>query len=220
MASEREQHVQVQGPDLPELEHVDLTPGATSHLVLDAALVAPPEPVRVQADGVQIGESELRGVTLEARRAPGLRLTDVLLRDCDLSNVDGREGSLTRVEIRSSRLVGFGLTGGTVRDLCISDSTLSLASFALAELHNVVFERVNLREATFMEAKLERVEFIECQLEGADFRDVTLRRCAMRGTALDGIVGVEALRGLTMPWSDVVSSAAALAAALGIKIES
>ena len=142
-----------------------------------------------------------------------------MLRDCDLSNLDGGEGSLTRVEIWGSRLVGFALTGGRVRDLKVVDSVLSLGSFAYAELRNVVFDRVNLREASFMDARLESVEFIECQLEGADFRGVSLKACAMRGGTLDDVIGVESLKGLTMPWPDVVSSAAALAAAVGIKVE-
>jgi hypothetical protein len=42
----------------------------------------------------------------------------------------------------------------------------------------------------------------------------------MRGSSLEDVIGVESLRGLTMPWSDVVSSAGALAAAAGIEIES
>ncbi|HEX3615671.1 MAG TPA: hypothetical protein VHU61_03970 [Solirubrobacteraceae bacterium] len=41
----------------------------------------------------------------------------------------------------------------------------------------------------------------------------------MRGSSLEGVVGVESLRGLTMPWSDLVASTAALAAAAGITIE-
>jgi uncharacterized protein YjbI with pentapeptide repeats len=179
----------------------------------------------VRAHSIQITESKLRGVTLDAPTAPGLRLTDVVLRDCDLSNVDGREGSLTRVEITNSRLVGFGLAGGKARDLKVLDSTLSLGSFAFAELRNVLFERVNLREASFMDARLDSVTFIDCELEPAvttrraDFRGVTLTNSTMRGTALDSVLGVESLRGLTMPWSDVLSSAAALAAAVGINIE-
>ena len=34
-----------------------------------------------------------------------------------------------------------------------------------------------------------------------------------------GVLGVESLRGLRMPWTDAVASAAAMAAALGIVIE-
>jgi uncharacterized protein YjbI with pentapeptide repeats len=168
---------------------------------------------------VQIAESEIRGLALESQNAPGLRLTDVVLRDCDLSNVDGREGLLCRVEIHDSRLVGFGLAGGKGQDLRLVDSTLSLASLAFAELHNVIFERVNLAEASFMEACLESVEFVDCKLAGTDFRRVRLKDCAIRGTPLDGVLGVESLKGLTMPWPDVIASAATLAAGLGIKVD-
>ena len=95
---------------------------------------------------------------------------------CGLSNVDGREGLMTRVEMRRSQLVGFGFTRGEVRDLRVVDSSLQLASFTSATLHNVIFERVNLAEASFMDARLEAVAFVDCRLEGADFR----RRSAER----------------------------------------
>lgn len=175
------------------------------------------EPVR--ADRVRIEESRLRGLVLEPGKAPGLRLSDVALADCDLSNVDGREGSLRRVHVVNSRLVGFGLAGGTVQDLRVTDSALLLASFAFAKLRHVVFERVNLAEVSFMEARLDGVEFIDCKLTGADFRGAKLQSCTIRGTPLDGIVGVDCLKGIAMPWPDILASAATLAAALGIVVE-
>jgi hypothetical protein len=42
--------------------------------------------------------------------------------------------------------------------------------------------------------------------------------CTIRGTSLEGVIGIESLRGLSMPWVDVLESASALAAALGINI--
>lgn len=174
------------------------------------------EPVR--ASRIVVTESELRSVAIDAGVAPGLRFSDVLLRGCDLSNVDGREGSLRRVEIHGSRLVGFGLAGGTVQDLLILDSALALASLAFSKLKNVIFERVDLTEASFMEAELEHVVFIDCKLAGTDFRRAKLSGCTIRGASLDGILGVDCLRGVTMPWVDVVDSAGALAAALGINV--
>ena len=111
------------------------------------------------------------------------------------------------------------MTGGDVRDLRVVDSSLQLASFASATLRNVVFERVNLAEASFMHARLDSVAFVDCRLEGADFRHAQLTACAIRGASLDGVLGVESLRGLRMPWPDVLASAGALAAALGISIE-
>jgi uncharacterized protein YjbI with pentapeptide repeats len=189
-------------------------------LVLDGALVElePSETVRV--DRVRVAESELRGLALEPKSTRGLELRDVVLRDRDLSNVDGAEGSLRRVEIHDSKLVGFGLAGGTAQDLWVANSTLALASFAFARLRSVVFESVDLTEASFMQAQLEHVEFMDCRLSGTDFRGVTVKDCAIRGTPLDGVLGVESLSGLTMPWQDVLASAATLATGLGIIIES
>jgi uncharacterized protein YjbI with pentapeptide repeats len=90
---------------------------------------------------------------------------------------------------------------------------------AFSKLRRVVFERVDLAEASFLEAQLEGVTFIDCKLAGTDFRAVKLKGCAIRGTSLDGVVGVDSLRGIAMPWVDVLDSAAALAAALGINVE-
>ncbi len=105
------------------------------------------------------------------------------------------------------------------RDLRVNDSSLQLASFAHAELHNEVFERVNLAEASFMGARLDGVGFVDCRLIGADFRGAKLSGCEIRGASLDGVIGIESLGGVRMPWPDVLGSAAALAAALGIAVE-
>jgi uncharacterized protein YjbI with pentapeptide repeats len=211
----------VDAPDLPELEAQQLRgSGAASDLSLSGALVIDDGSGPVTAHSVDIEESELRGVTLDAGNARGLVLTDVILRDCDFSNVQAREGSIRRSEIRSSRLVGFALSEGTIRDLRVVDAAMTLALFAHTRLERVAFESVNLREASFMEAQLEAVSFIDCDLAGADFRGAKLKKCVVRGSSLDEVIGVESLSGLTMPWPDVVSSAGALAAALGITVES
>jgi uncharacterized protein YjbI with pentapeptide repeats len=210
----------MQAPDLPELERKELPAApASDELALLGALIERDTPEPVRARRVRIRESELRGLVLEAEHPTGLELLDVVLRDCGLSNVDGRGGSIRRVEIERSRLVGFSLSEGKARDLRVTDSSLELASFALAGLHNVVFERVNLAEASFMEARMQAVQFIDCTLTGADFRGARLNRCAIRGSTLEDILGVDSLSGLQMPWSDVVASAGALAAALGIAVE-
>lgn len=209
----------LQSPDLPELTAVELA-GDSTELELSGALVAREgggEAVAVRR--VRVRESELRGLVLDAGTAAGLSLVDARLDGCGLSNVDGREGLMNRVDIRRSQLVGFGFDRGEVRDLRVVDSSLQLASFTSATLHNVVFERVNLAEASFMDARLEAVAFVDCRLEGTDFRDARLSGCAIRGASLDGVLGVESLRGLRMPWADVLSSAGALAAALGITIQ-
>jgi uncharacterized protein YjbI with pentapeptide repeats len=208
----------LQAPDLPELEEVPLAAEAGT-IDLSGALVTG-DGSAARAARVRVRESELRSVVLEPGNVPGLTLSDVIMRDCGLSNVDAREGRLTRVEVHRSQLVGFDVTRGDVRDLRVIDSSLQLASFASATLRNVVFERVNLAEASFMHASLASVVFVDCHLEGADFRQAKLAAgCAIRGASLDGVLGVESLRGLRMPWPDMLASAGALAAALGIDVE-
>ncbi|MFZ0040545.1 MAG: pentapeptide repeat-containing protein [Solirubrobacteraceae bacterium] len=211
----------IQAPDLPDLEPLSLR-----HVSEDGALTL--EGVRVESAGAEpvrarrivIIESELDGVTVAGDDVPGLQLRDVILRGCDLSNVDGREGSLRRVEIRGSRLLGLGMSGGDAQDLSVVDSSLALASFAFARLRHVVLERVDLTEASFMKAQLDGVEFIDCKLSGTDFREAETKDCVIRGTSLDGVIGVDSLRDVVMPWPDVLASAAALANALGIQVES
>lgn len=211
----------LQAPDLPPLAPCPAPTAATDGtLELAQVLVEAADGDRpIDARRVRIRESELRGVVLAAQSMPGLALTDAILRDCGLSNLDAREGSIRRVALHRCRLVGFALGNGEVRDLQAVDCSLELASFAWARLTDVAFERVNLTEASFIGARLEGVEFVDCRLTGADFRSATLTGCAIRGSSLDGVVGVESLRGLRMPWSDIVASAPALAAALGIAIE-
>jgi uncharacterized protein YjbI with pentapeptide repeats len=211
----------LQAPDLPELEPTELAGAARGGAVeLRQALVRarPPGAEPVRAQQARIRESELHGVVLEAGGSPGLELIDVVLRDCGLSNVDAREGVLRRVEAHRCRLVWFGISNGDVQHLRIVDSSLQLASFAWARLRHVVFERVNLTDSSFMGARLEDVEFIDCTLGGADFRQAAIRGAAIRGASLTGVLGIESMAGLRMEWTDVLASAAELAAALGITV--
>ena len=210
----------VDPPDLSDLHPHALALDDAGALALDGALVETPSDDPVRAAQVIIKESELRGVTFQAPAATALQLRDVRLSGCDLSNVEAPDPSIWRVEVIGSRLLGFRAAGGDVRELRVTDSSLVLATFAFARLRNVVFERVDLSEASFMQSRLDRVEFVDCRLAGTDFRGATVNACAIRGSSLDGVLGIESLRSVRMPWSDIVASVAALAATLGIQIES
>jgi uncharacterized protein YjbI with pentapeptide repeats len=212
--------VRVVEPDLPDLEELQIEASELPVAVaLEGVLVEQPGQHRVRADAIRIKESELRGVTVETERPVDFLLSDAVLRDCDLSNVAARGGTIKRTELHQSRLVGFDLSEGSAQDVRLIDCSLTLATFAFAQLRTVVFERVNLAESSFMQSVLHEVEFIDCKLDGVDFRGVRLNGCAIRGSSLDGVLGVDSLRGLTMPWEDVVGSAAAMALALGIETE-
>ena len=103
-------------------------------------------------------------------------------------------------------------------DVRATGGTMMLASIEQCRLQRVVFDGVNLRDASFAGSTLHDVAFLGCDLAGADFREARLKDCRIGGGTLDGVVGVGSLRGVAMPWPDLVASAGALAAALGIEV--
>ncbi len=207
-------------PLISQLDPCELPDGGElDELVLSEALVERHGRNALSTRRIRVGESELHGLTLGEGAATEFVLTDARLLGCDLSNIRARSGAMRRVELTDSRLVGFSLGEGKLEDLRVRGGTMMLASLAHSALRRVTFENVNLREASFLETQLTSVCFDGCELTGADFRGARLKHCTIRGSSLDGVLGVESLRGLTMPWSDVVGSVAALAAALGIEVE-
>lgn len=207
-------------PLISQLDPCELPDGGElDELVLSEALVERHGRQALRTRRARVQESELRGVTLGEGAVAELSLSDARLLGCDLSNIRARRGAIRRVELIDSRLVGFSLNEGRVEDLRVAGGTMMLSSFAHSTLRRVAFENVNLREASFLETQLTSVCFDGCELAGADFRGARLKGCAIRGTSLEEVLGVESLRGLTMPWSDLVGSVGALAAALGIGVE-
>jgi uncharacterized protein YjbI with pentapeptide repeats len=100
----------------------------------------------------------------------------------------------------------------------LSDCRVDLASFAATRLDQVIFERCLLTQADFQEATLRAVRFVDCDLTEADLAQVRFERCEMRGCTIDAIRGAERLRGVAMPWEDIVASVGTFAAALGVTI--
>ena len=100
----------------------------------------------------------------------------------------------------------------------LSDVQAELADLRRAHGALVVKEWTESRAPLLegIDARLSLVSFEGCDFTGADFRGACLTGCTIRGSTLNGVVGVGSLRGVTMPWTDLVGSVGALAAALGI----
>ncbi len=204
------------GEDRPEL---DLPAVDDEELDLDAVRVrrdAGAEPLA--ARWIRVAESDLTHVGIGTGAVRELDVRDSVLRTCDLSNVRAQRCSIRRVELLQSRLVGFAASESDLQDVRATGGTMMLASIEQCRLQRVVFDGVNLRDASFAGSTLHDVAFLGCDLAGADFRGARLRDCRIGGGTLDGVVGVESLRGVAMPWPDLVASAGALAAALGIDV--
>jgi uncharacterized protein YjbI with pentapeptide repeats len=160
----------------------------------------------------------LERVDLSASRLPNLSLTDVELDGCNLANLDARGGSLHRVLAKTCRLTGALWTEGRLRDVVLRDCRIDLASFAATTIEQVVFERCQLTQADFQDAHVRTVGFFDCDLSEADLSGARFERCELRGCTLDGIRAAERLRGVAMPWEDIVAAAGTFADALGVSL--
>jgi uncharacterized protein YjbI with pentapeptide repeats len=168
--------------------------------------------------GVELDEVELDGADLRGLEAPRLELRDCRFVDCDLANVVARGASLLRVEVRDCRATGLRCADATLADVRFAATRGDLAAFRFARLTRVAFDGCVLRELDLHGAHLDAVTFLDCDLTGAVLTGATLRDVDLRRCALDGLVGVEHLRGATIERDAVHALGEAMAAALGIRL--
>ena len=191
----------------------------------------PPEPPRLDddlderpldpasiADGLRVEGARLADADLSGARLRGLRLADVAIERGNYANTAAPELDARRIAVAGARLTGAQWTGGTIADATFRDCRIDLATFAGTTFERVVFDGCLLAQADFRDALFRSVRFDRCDLTEADLAGVRIDRCELRGCTLDGVAGIERLRGAAMPWADVVGHAGVLAAALGIRV--
>ena len=184
----------------------------------DVPRLAAEAPVSAPEPGGSLSEARLVDAELSGRRVAGLRLTDVVIQGGNLANLVAPEPALRRVAVSGARLTGVQWTAGTITDAVLRDCRMDLATFAGTTFERTVFDGCVLAQADFRDALLRSVRFDHCDLSGADLTGVRLDRCELRACTLDGLVGLERLRGAAMPWADLVGHAGLFAAALGIRV--
>jgi len=170
-------------------------------------------------DDLELSRCLIEGVRLTARSARRLRLTDVVLRDCELSGVDLQEARLLRVRVERCR--AEGLDAGLMRatDVVLTDSKLTSAGFRMTTWERSAFEGCDLRHAEFLEAVLDHVELTGCDLTEADVTRARMADVRFRSTRLDDVAGATAFAGATVDTAQVVPLALAVFAALGIRLD-
>jgi uncharacterized protein YjbI with pentapeptide repeats len=172
----------------------------------------------IDARALGFSDSEFDGTDLSGARLQNLFLVDCCLRRANVANAVVRNGSMRRVTVEGSRLTGLQWTGGDVRESSFADCRADMASFESSKLSHVAFSDGDLRDADFRSTRMEAVHFERCDLSGADLSGARLERCSMRGCTLDGLRGVDRLRGVAMPWEDIVAAAGVFAGEIGVRV--
>jgi uncharacterized protein YjbI with pentapeptide repeats len=144
--------------------------------------------------------------------------TDAIIRDADWANRRVSRASLLRVELHTVRLTGADLAESTFRDVRFVGCRLNLAAARLSKFERVVFTDCRLEELDLYGSQLKDVLFERCVLREATISAVKSERVELRGCDLSGLRGGEALRGMRMPWNDVLENAPLFAAVAGVEI--
>jgi uncharacterized protein YjbI with pentapeptide repeats len=145
-------------------------------------------------------------------------IVDARIENADFSNQRHLGSSLRRVELHLCRLTGAELAEATWADVTVTDCKLDLAGLRHATLERMVFRDCNLDEIDLGGAHLRDVLFERCRLRAASLVGATSERIELVGCELEGLDGVDVLRGARMRWSDVVENAALFARAVGIEL--
>jgi uncharacterized protein YjbI with pentapeptide repeats len=145
-------------------------------------------------------------------------LVDTVVADADWAGVHGLGLSLTRVELRRCRLTGAELGEATLSDTTFDECRLDLAGARHSRLERVAFRDCRMTECDFHGASLTDVLFERCDLRAANLAGARLERVELRGCDLTGLHGGEALRGVRLPWNDVLENAVLFASLAGVEI--
>ena len=195
-------------PELPALRDMEL----------DGVSIDTVEWTGRNAQGLRLSESIVRSAELNEASLSRCRFRDVVVLDGSWANVEAIDASFARVRFERVRLTGANFSGSTLDDVTFVDCRLDLCSFRLARVDRVLFERCKLTEVDLYEATLSSATFVDCDLSGATLTHATFDRSEMRGCDLTSVHSPEQLRGVRMPWADVIRSAGELAAAAGIEV--
>jgi uncharacterized protein YjbI with pentapeptide repeats len=209
-------------PSPPELAEEAQRAGALPEDLIDLELeertFAGGDAAGRDASGVTLLGCRLEDVELSGSVLRRASLRDVLVTSGSWANVAAPEARLTRVELRSVRATGAAFAGARFTDVTFADCRLDLSSFRFASMERVRFARCRLEEADLAGCRGADVVFDSCDLSRASLAEATFERSEMRGCALDAIGNPERLRGVAMPWNDVLLNAATLAAGVGVRV--
>ena len=194
-------------------------------VVLDATEVGELTDARITAvvgddlDDIELTRCVVEGVRLTAFSARRLRLTDVVLRDCELSGADLQEAQLVRVRIERCR--AEGLDAGLLRatDVVVVDTKLTDAGLRMTRWERAALEGCDLRRVELLESVLDHVEVTASDLTGADVTRARMTGVVFRSSRLDDVVGATALAGATIDAPQIVPVALSVFAALGITLD-
>ncbi len=178
-----------------------------------------------ELDELTAADAELRGarvVGAEWQRVEWERraISGAVFEQVDLSSARWTDVKVERTRFTGCRLSGLAWSEGSLANVLFEDCRLDYASFRQVDLVGpVVFVNCTLTEVSVVGGRWRTVAVDSCRLAGMEFDGCDLRGADLRGNLLDGVRGVESLRGVTIGVEQVGQLANALVADLRITVD-
>lgn len=179
-------------------------------------------------DGVDLTGRQLSGLTLSE-----CALVDVTVTEADLHAARVTDTAITRlnapvlraahsvwrdVSIEHSRIGSGELYDAELNTVLITQSKLGFLNLRGAVLRDVAIEDCVIEELDLSEASASRLVCTGCSIAMLDVSGARLENVDLRGARVDGIRGIDNLRGVTVDAAQLMDLAPLLAAHLGIRV--
>ena len=205
-------------PDLPDDLPAAEVPPKLEGVVLERRLLKNLDLSNREASRLELLQSRVVEVDLSGSNLTSAAARDLTATGGSWANTRADGARLRRVQFENVRLTGTSLANSSIEDATFVECRIDLASFRFARLERVRFESCRMEEADFYDVRFTCAVFEDCALTGASWAGATFTRSEMRRCDLSGGMNIDRLRGVRMPWSDVINAAGDFASAVGIEI--
>jgi len=163
-------------------------------------------------------ETRLTKVDFTQVNVPKFDVTDCDFKVCNFTASKFPESSWHRVSIDGARCSGLQITNGLLKNVDFRNCKLEMVNFRFSRLENVAFEDCVINDVDFYDAQLKNVEFVNCTINKVTFASARMMSVDISKSSIEGINGVNSLRGVTMSYDQLMQIAPAFALEAGIKI--
>ncbi len=165
-----------------------------------------------------ISDTEIHDADLSGSKLGPLTLSNVVLRQVDLSNASLQRLVVRRGLWRTCRAMGVRLSIDLASDLSIEDSRFDYAVIGLQQVKGIaVFSSCTFREAT-ISGDLSNTVFLDCEFIETEFRATRATKCDLRTSRLTSARGLLSLRGATISTEQAVAISGLLATEAGLVV--
>ena len=115
------------------------------------------------------------------------QFSDVVFKNCDLSNVNLTECGFHRVEFTGCKLMGTNMSDGTFNHITFDECRGEYMNLSMSKMRYIQFTRSNLQGAGIEGCQLMNVSFDACNLMEAEFYRTSLKGIDLSNSEISGI---------------------------------